>query len=553
MSRIRLSIQDMQDMHDRGDTAMLDNLVKAFRGIQALPPSDPNSFEALAGLHGEPFRGFGAVNPNVYGGFCNHNNILFPTWHRVYLLKLENALRSTGIPGCENVTLPFWDETRNLIIHDGRDPIPACLTEPLYPLDGRRVPNPLYSYKLQQAIVQWTLGANSRYSKPAGYTTVRYPLSGLVGTPEDRAASDFHNKGYPDPSTNTTILNGNVRNWLEGTVVIPDDPEHSRRPDTYSVYARFLRCLQAPNYTVFSNIPSQNQWIKDHGGGSHYTVSLESPHNAIHLAVGGFYQAGVYNADPIRGANGDMGANEMAGFDPIFYLHHCFIDYVFWQWQKRHRSTAAGSLNIIPGYPGTSSVEGSAASYPDRDIEPGTPLDLNTPLYPWKKDDGSWYTSNDLVDIENQLDYSYGRGSLDHIPRLPFPGRSFLGQPDAADIVLTKRVSGINRAEIEGSFVIRTFVTLKTGERVEIAREPILSRWEVASCANCKLHLDVESLVPIDETLMSAILGPSYHYAPGAAIDDKHVKYEVEIQTLDDKQKKPLVGVPRVGPLVKSL
>jgi tyrosinase len=250
-----------------------------------------------------------------------------------------------------------------------------------------------------------------------------------------------------------------------------------------------------------------------------------------------------------------MGANEMAGFDPIFYLHHCFIDYVFWEWQKRHGCTLRGSLNIIPGYPGTSSNEGSAAYYPDRDIESGTPLDLNTPLYPWKKADGSWYTSNDLVDIENQLGYSYGPGSLDGISPdgLQFPGRSFLGQPDAADIVLTKRVSGINRAEIEGSFVIRTFVTLKTGERVEIGREPVLSRWQVASCANCKLHLDVESIVPIDETLMSAILGPSYRYVAGDHIDDSKVQYDVEIQTSDEKQKNIPTDLPRVGPLIKSL
>lgn len=555
MSRVRFSLQQVQSLYDtRENRSLLENLIRAFRGIQALPPSDPNSFEWLAGFHGEPFRGFGAVNPNVWGGYCNHNNILFPTWHRVYVLKLENALRS--IPGCKNVTLPYWDETFYLGTRNGGNPIPSILTTPKFLFDGDSVPvsNPLYSYSLQQQIVEWTLGANSRYSKPEGYTTVRYPLSGLVGTKEDQAATDLHNSAFEDPAKNTQILNGNVKNWLEGTVVIPDDDAHSRRPDTYSVYCRFLLCLEAPNYTVFSNTQSQNQWIKDHNGGEHYVVSLESPHNAIHLAVGGFYQSGVYNASPIRGANGDMGANEMAGFDPIFFLHHCFIDYVFWKWQERRGLTAAGSLNIIPSYPGTISVEGSAAAYPDRDLEPGTPIDLNTPLYPFKKDNSNWYTSNDTVDIVNQLGYTYGRGSLDLIPRdrpsRALPNHPYLGEHNAAKIVITKRVSNINRAEIEGSFVIRTYVTLHNGKKVEIAREPILSRWQVARCANCRLNLDVEALVPIDETIIRGIVGPSYRYTPGVAFDDSGVQYEVEIQTAHDDQKKRLTKAPRVGPLL---
>lgn len=89
----------------------------------------------------------------------------------------------------------------------------------------------------------------------------------------------------------------------------------------------------------------------------------------------------MYNADPILGANDDMGDNETAGFDPVFLLHRRrFVDYVFWQWQKAHDATAAGSLAIIPGYSGT--VEGLP------DIPPGTPLTVETPLYPFKQAGG---------------------------------------------------------------------------------------------------------------------------------------------------------------------
>lgn len=192
----------------------------------------------------------------------------------------------------------------------------------------------------------------------------------------------MHNAAFPNHAQNVAILNENVIEWLLGTVKIPDDSAGTPRPDTYSVRARILRCLLAPNYTVFSNTASQNQWIKDHGQepSSHYVVSLESPHNAIHLAVGGFYQRGVYNASPIRGANGDMGANETAGFDPIFFFHHCYVDYIFSVWQKLWNVTKRGDLTIIPKYPGTFLQYGQPPNFP-----PGTHINLGTPPLPFQK------------------------------------------------------------------------------------------------------------------------------------------------------------------------
>lgn len=40
---------------------------------------------------------------------CPHASQLFLPWHRAYILGLENALRL--MPGCANVTLPYWDWT----------------------------------------------------------------------------------------------------------------------------------------------------------------------------------------------------------------------------------------------------------------------------------------------------------------------------------------------------------------------------------------------------------------------------------------------------------
>ena len=63
-------------------------------------------------------------------------------------------------------------------------------------LEGKTVDNPLRSFRFNASVVDRITGENSEYSKPAGYRTVRYPLSGLVGTCEAEEATKTHNAKY---------------------------------------------------------------------------------------------------------------------------------------------------------------------------------------------------------------------------------------------------------------------------------------------------------------------------------------------------------------------
>src|SRR4051794_21091892 len=98
-------------------------------------------------------------------------------------MRLEDALRS--VSGCADVSLPFWDETSDESAAYG---IPWALTIETITLDGQRIANPLRSFVFNQAIVDHLSPfPDADYSKPTGYETVRYPLSGLVG-PADKNA-----------------------------------------------------------------------------------------------------------------------------------------------------------------------------------------------------------------------------------------------------------------------------------------------------------------------------------------------------------------------------
>lgn len=443
--------------------------MRAWKGIQELPPGDKRSFFTFAGYHGEPFRGAGWGNSSYWGGYCNHGNVLFPTWHRVYLFQLEEALRS--IPGCAEVTLPFWDETSSETLKNG---IPWALTNETFTFsDGTEILNPLASYRMPINIVDHLSPfPDANYSKPKGYETVRYPLSGLVGD-LDKDATKAHNALYPNQAENVKTLNSNIVQWLNSTFVIGNDPV-----PVGGVYEKFRNCLDAPNYTVFSNTSSASAW---NDNANQHVVALESPHNSIHLAVGGYEITGQADFSVIDGANGDMGENDTAAFDPIFFFHHCFIDRVFWLWQNRHGAT--DEIEIMAGYPGTNTVDNQG---PTPGVAPNTWLTTSSPLDPFTLEENGIirpYNSLDCINIERQLGYSYGPGSLEDVPP---PSTEVIGE----DVVAEKRihVSGINRTQIRGSFLISAFATID-GKHQHIGTEAVLSRWHVNGCVNCQAHL----------------------------------------------------------------
>lgn len=502
--RVRRSLHDIQADFENGNKTELENLMRAWKGIKELSPDDPNSFFRIGGYHGEPFRGAGWGSAAYWGGYCNHGNVLFPTWHRAYLVRLEEALRS--IPGCADVTLPFWDETNDESTTKG---IPWALTREKFQLDGIEIDNPLRSFKFPRNITDHIQpDPVADYSKPKDYETVRYPLSGLVGTEADRKATQEHNALFPNVAQQVALLNQNVVNWLGSVIVVDGQP----RPT--NVKLLYQRCLDAPNYTVFSNGTSRSEWNDNHPR----IVSLENPHDSIHLAIGGFDIPNQFDVSPIPGANGDMGENDTAGFDPIFFFHHSFVDRMFWLWQKRHAAT--DDLEIMEGYPGTNSVDGQN---PTPGTAPNSWLSLDSPLDPFTLTDNGTlrpYISRDCINIETQLGYTYGPGSLETVD-----APTTMAAVAAEAALPSVHVSGIDRGHIRGSFLISAFADVD-GKRVHLGSEAVLSRWHVEGCKNCQTHLQARAAISLGAM---------------PALATARDKIEVVVQTRDG----PLDGGPR--------
>ncbi len=96
------SIEEGSEEHER--------LARAFREMKKKLVHDPDGYFYIAGIHWLP-------GPDQA---CRHHENAYNPWHRAYLLVFEDAMRK--IPGCEDVTLPYWDITAPTPSWLGKEP-----------------------------------------------------------------------------------------------------------------------------------------------------------------------------------------------------------------------------------------------------------------------------------------------------------------------------------------------------------------------------------------------------------------------------------------------
>jgi len=81
-----------------------------FNAIKAKNPDDPGSFYQIGGIHGLPYKRYsgdpieGEAKETAWKGYCHHGSILFPTWHRAYMLLIEQEIRKEAKIIADNVS-----------------------------------------------------------------------------------------------------------------------------------------------------------------------------------------------------------------------------------------------------------------------------------------------------------------------------------------------------------------------------------------------------------------------------------------------------------------
>ncbi|KAI0251651.1 photo-regulated tyrosinase [Lactifluus subvellereus] len=308
-------------------------------------PTSTSHF-GIGGIHGLPpvqWEGAGGTQPipgSGWDGYCTHGSVLFPTWHRPYVALYEQVMQSHAldIAGKYQVDQDSW-RTAALNLRapywdwaTNTVPPPEVVslqTVDIITFDGTTitVPNPLYQYTFHPIDSSFP----NRYS--SWKTTIRHP----------------DDPNSPNATTDVQALIDVLTSIQDGI--------------TSSVYHLLMLVHTWP---AFSNHTS--------GDGDSSSSSLEAIHDGIHYYIGG-----------------QMADTAVAGFDPIFFLHHANVDRLLSLW-----AAVNPGVWVTPG-------PADAGSWT---IPRDATIDGNTDLSPfWNAQTGFWVSSGTTTTAG--LNYTY--------------------------------------------------------------------------------------------------------------------------------------------------
>nr|Q00024.1 RecName: Full=Polyphenol oxidase 1; Short=PPO1; Short=Phenolase 1; AltName: Full=Cresolase 1; AltName: Full=Tyrosinase 1; Flags: Precursor [Agaricus bisporus]CAA59432.1 polyphenol oxidase [Agaricus bisporus] len=318
--------------------------VQALDRMYATPQNETASYFQVAGVHGYPLIPFDdAVGPTEFSpfdqwtGYCTHGSTLFPTWHRPYVLILEQILSGHAQQIADTYTVnksewkkaatefrhPYWDWASNSV------PPPEVISLPKVTIttpNGQKtsVANPLMRYTFNSVNDGGFYGPYNQWD-----TTLRQPDSTGVNAKD-----------------NVNRLKSVLKN--------------AQASLTRATYDMFNRVTTWPHFS--SHTPAS--------GGS-TSNSIEAIHDNIHVLVGG---------------NGHMSDPSVAPFDPIFFLHHANVDRLIALW-----SAIRYDVWTSPG----------DAQFGTYTLRYKQSVDESTDLAPWWKTQNEYWKSNELRSTES--------------------------------------------------------------------------------------------------------------------------------------------------------
>ncbi|KAI9370619.1 common central domain of tyrosinase-domain-containing protein [Aspergillus egyptiacus] len=298
--------------------------VMALDRLMKVDPSNRDSFFQIAGIHGQPNVPWDEPldQAETAGkGYCTHNNILFPIWHRAYLALYEQRLyeimvkeiipifpreaRAEWEQAANAWRLPFWDWGLTTSVPELSKYPTTVVPTP----DGKgeeRIPNPLYQFRMPNNKPMSAHGMDD-FKDPWVKNGDMLYFGECIGTSrwpekEDTASGS-------SAWRHGTVNNYKVQDALKKPPWVGDSPYGQPAEMVY-------RLLTVP--MEYSTFATTAQLSEDQNVAS--DVNIEYIHNNVHGWVGGDF-------------NGHMSQIPVATFDPLFWLHHCNIDRIFALWQ----------------------------------------------------------------------------------------------------------------------------------------------------------------------------------------------------------------------------
>ncbi|KAI9656603.1 MAG: hypothetical protein M1821_004810 [Bathelium mastoideum] len=278
----------------------------------------PMGYFEIAGIHGLPHRAWnGDKNTKSPQGYCEHEGPKFPTWHRVYIAMMEQAiyLQMVKIAGTFNDSkdhldaaqkfrLPYWDYYRP---RDYAVNFPGVIREKQtsFPYEFN-IPQ---IFKLEKVVVL-TAPQMRRETRSNPLCSFWFPFEGGLDNKRDWILAEGYSKGHTvrHPlkfSKKERQINPNLRkdNLFQGDNQKLQDTLNEHRACLLGRMKYMLLDKNATGGYAKYRYFATKKWYP----GSPSKGSLQSFHDSMHNHIGD---------------NGHMGDTSVAAFDPVFWMHH---------------------------------------------------------------------------------------------------------------------------------------------------------------------------------------------------------------------------------------
>ncbi|KAF5681684.1 tyrosinase precursor (monophenol monooxygenase) [Fusarium circinatum] len=307
---------------------------------------DIMSWYQIAGIHGLPAEDWageedrGKTKRDIArdgDGYCAHSTPTFALWHRPYLAMLEQTIfrqidniakrfsESSEVSdedkqkykaAAKKFRLPYWDYFRP---RGGPVTFPGVV-------DGTTTTAP-YDFHApriftEKRVMVKRLPDNKLIKMPNPFFQFEFDKSGSERI--DWRYSKLDLNRLRDAKSRTCRHGGSEP---ENTILL-NRLLNSVREDQTRVCLALIEDKAYSNFKAFSTDGVMDPNLDPIKALRSSTGSIEGFHNDYHGHIGGF--AGDPK-DKLRG--GHMGSVPVAGFDPIFWIHHCQIDRILAIWQ----------------------------------------------------------------------------------------------------------------------------------------------------------------------------------------------------------------------------
>ncbi|ODA77342.1 hypothetical protein RJ55_06970 [Drechmeria coniospora] len=320
--------------------AQWDLYIQALNEMQQTSYTDPLSYFQVSGIHGAPFiewNGSGRqTNFRGWTGYCPHGESMFVAWHRAYIILFEQILVDTA---------------RRIALR--------------YP------PSRQAEYKTAAELLRspyWDWAADSTVPSSTTTQTVWVNVPSGNGIAWQLVNNPLYTYRIPQQ-----VLNGQYGRFdaFNRARILRCSFAGQSYPATANAYLS-QRNLRAWTYDSFARSRTFSQFVS---AGSAY--GLENLHNVVHTDA----TCGQQFTNP-----------DLAGFDPLFMLHHTNVDRLWAYWQAI-RPAEAIFHNTYYGFARFSSPA-------------GTIISNESPMAPFESSTGDFHTTQTVGSMRG-FGYSY--------------------------------------------------------------------------------------------------------------------------------------------------